>query len=234
MSKKLVLRDQRLFRRSVVYVLGYFIMALGVAISINADLGITPVTSLPFVISLILGRSPGVVIAVTFCFLIMLQIVLLRKRFKWINLTQIIPAMLFGYFVDLSILIIGDFLIPTYAGRLAMLAISTLLVALSIIMVIDANFANLPAMNLALAVTKIAPEHKYFGQFHIVKMMTDSTIVTIAITLSLIFLGGLTGIREGTVLTAIFVGKIIPYVRKVSDPIHRKIGLYRPIPAERS
>lgn len=228
---KAKMQDQRLVRRSIVYVLGYFVMAMGVAFSINANLGITPVTSLPFVISLILGRSPGMVIIITFGCLILLQIILLRKNFKWINLTQIIPAALFGYFVDLSILLLGDFMIPTYAGQLVMLAISIILVALSIILVLDANFANLPAMNLALAVTKMAPDHKYFGKFHIVKMMTDTTIVTIAISLSFIFLGGLVGIREGTVITALLVGQIIPYIRKVVDPIHRKIGLYRGIRA---
>ena len=206
--------------------LGYFIMALGVAFSVNADLGVTPVTSSPYVISLILNRYPGMIVTMMFCCLILIQITLLRRNFKLISLTQIIPAFLFGYFVDLAIQFLGDFLIPTYVGRLVMLAISTFLVALSIIMVIDANFANLPAMNLALTITRVAPNNKYLSKFHIVKMMTDITFVAIAAALSLIFMGGLFGVREGTVLTAVFVGKVIPYIRKFVDPISRKIGLY--------
>ncbi|MCL2408147.1 MAG: DUF6198 family protein [Oscillospiraceae bacterium] len=220
------LRNQRLIRRGIVYVLGYFIMALGVAFAINADLGITPVSSTPYVISLILGRYPGLLIAMFFCFLILIQFALLRRKFKLISLTQIIPAFLFGYFVDLAIMLLGDFMIPTYAGRLVMLAISTTLVAWSIILVIDANFANLPAMNLSLTITQVMPDHKYLGKFHITKMMTDITYVTIAVILSFIFMGELSGVREGTVITAIFVGRSIPCLRKLTEPVLRKIGLY--------
>ena len=227
MKEKLAhsLRGQKLARRSAVYVLGYFLMTLGVAVSINADLGVTPVTSLPYIISLILERSPGLVAALTFCFLILFQVALLRSKFKPISLTQIIPAALFGSFVDLTIWLIGDFMIPTYAGRLAMLAISLLLVALGIILAFDANFANLPAVSLTVAINKVAPNHKIFGKFHIVKVMVDSFIVSMAIALALIFLGGLAGIREGTVLTALLVGRVIPYIRKVTDPVMRKIGV---------
>ena len=227
MKEKLApyLRGQKLVRRSIVYVIGYFVMALGVAVSINADLGVTPVTSLPYVISLILERSPGFVTAVTFCFLILFQVVLLRRNFKPISLTQIIPATLFGSFVDLTIWLIGDFMIPTYAGRLVMLAISIILVALGIILAFDANFANLPAVSLTVAINQVAPNHKIFGKFHIVKVMVDSAIVTTGILLSLIFLGGLYGIREGTVFTALLVGRSVPYLRKVTDPVMRKIGV---------
>ena len=227
MKEKLAqgLRGQKLGRRSVVYVLGYFIMTLGVAVSINADLGVTPVTSLPYVISLILDRYPGMVVTITFCVLILFQVLLLRRKFKPISLTQIVPAALFGSFVDLTIWLIGDFAIPTYAGRLVMLAISIVFVALGIILAFDANFANLPAVSLTVAITQVAPNHKIFGKFHIVKVLVDSAIVSMGIALSLIFLGGLSGIREGTILTALLVGRIIPYLRKVTDPVMRKIGV---------
>ena len=38
--------------RVVLYIVGLFFMALGVAFAVNSDLGVSPVTSLPYVISL--------------------------------------------------------------------------------------------------------------------------------------------------------------------------------------
>jgi uncharacterized membrane protein YczE len=36
------------------------------------------------------------------------------------------------------------------------------------------------------------------------------------------FLGGLQGIREGTIISAIVIGKVIPYANKVTKPILQK------------
>ena len=43
----------RLPQRVAVYVLGIMFIALGVAFSINSDLGISTVSSLPYVVSLV-------------------------------------------------------------------------------------------------------------------------------------------------------------------------------------
>ena len=45
--------------RVLFYVLGLFVMALGVAIAANSNLGISPVNSLPYVVSEVVRRDPG-------------------------------------------------------------------------------------------------------------------------------------------------------------------------------
>ncbi|MFS8540829.1 MAG: hypothetical protein LOD89_01895, partial [Tissierellales bacterium] len=122
----------KLINRVVFYIIGLFFIALGVAFSVNSQLGVSPVNSLPYVISVIIGKDLGTVVIVVFCFYILVQILLLRKEFQWINLTQIVFSTIFGYFVDFAKYILGDFTIPTYLGKLTMLAISILLVALGI------------------------------------------------------------------------------------------------------
>ncbi len=59
-----------------------------------------------------------------FCFYILVQILLLRKKFRPIDLTQLVFSTIFGRFVDVAKKVVGDFAIPTYPGQLVMLAIS--------------------------------------------------------------------------------------------------------------
>lgn len=48
------------WKRVTVYVLGLFFLALGVSISIKADLGVSPVSSLAYAIALTVGLSVGI------------------------------------------------------------------------------------------------------------------------------------------------------------------------------
>lgn len=62
-----------------------------------------------------------------------------------------------------------------------------------------------------------------FGKFvDFAKLVVDCVAVGTGIVLSFVFLGGLFGIREGTVISAIAIGKVIPYVNKFTLPIIKK------------
>ena len=52
-------RARKIIYRILFYVLGLLIMAFGVAISVNSELGVSTVNSLPYVISLITGSNLG-------------------------------------------------------------------------------------------------------------------------------------------------------------------------------
>jgi len=223
--------NKRFAARIGVYILGLFVLAFGVVFAINSDLGISPVNALPFAASLVSGIGLGICVAVFFSTCIVLQIVLLRREFKWINLTQIIFSFIFGYFVDIAVFVKGDFTlalvaghfgIPGYAGQLVMLAISLVLIATGLAMYMEAKLINLPPEALVLAIAGKIPN----GAFHWVKIVVDSILVALAIALTLAFTGGIYGIREGTVISAILIGKLIPYTRKFVMLILGKVGFY--------
>lgn len=208
-----------LINRVVLYIIGLFILALGVAFSINSNLGVSPVNSLPYVTSLITATDLSKNVIVIFSFYILVQIILLRKEFKLINLTQILFSTVFGYFVDFAKYLLGDFALPTYAGQLVMMAISIVLVALGVCLYVNANLVNMPMEGMVAAL-----QQKVFKkrQFTDVKVILDSLVVGIGIVLSFVFLGKLVGIREGTVLSAILVGKVMKKIQKVLGPILEK------------
>ena len=82
--------------RVILYIVGLFFMALGVAFAVNSDLGVSPVTSLPYVISLIAGTALGTCVIAVYGVYIVLQILILRREFRLINLTQIIFSTIFA------------------------------------------------------------------------------------------------------------------------------------------
>lgn len=204
--------------RVLTYCVGLMLLALGVALSVNSNLGVSPVNSLPYVVSRILNVQMGSCVTVIFCFYILLQILLLGKDFQPVNLLQILFSTVFGYFVDFAKLLVGDFAIPTYLGQLTMLAASIVLIALGVLLYMDAELVPMPMEGLSACIAK-----KLNKPFSTMKTVIDCLVVFIGIGLSFAFLGKLDGIREGTVITAMVVGKLIALFKKPVSPIIKKI-----------
>ena len=202
-------------RKAAVYAAGLLFMAFGVAFSVNSGLGVSPVNSLPYVVSLVLGVDMGSCVIGVFSFYVLVQILIYRRDFKWINLTQIVFSTLFGYFVDFAKAVVGDFALPTYPGQLIMLAVSMVLVALGVCLYMDAGLVNMPMEGMTNAIA----ERIVKKPFHDVKVAVDCLAVAAAILLSFVGLGGLEGIREGTLLCALLVGKMMKPMQKVLAPL---------------
>lgn len=204
--------------RVAIYCFALLLMAFGVALSVNSNLGVSPVNSLPYVISQILDIQMGTCVTVVFCFYILLQILLQGKDFKPVNLLQILFSTVFGYFVDFAKRIVGDFAIPTYFGQLSMLAASIVLIALGVLLYMDVQLVPMPMEGLSSCVAG-----KLKNPFSTMKTAIDCLVVLLGAVLSFVFLGRLDGIREGTVITAIVVGRLIAVFKKRISPIIEKI-----------
>jgi len=213
-----ILKEKLIMQRLAVYVCGLFILSMGVAFSINADLGVSPVSTFPYVLSHLTAFSVGTLTTAMMAIFILLQIAILRKDFKWLNLTQLVFSFIFGYFVDFSRWIVGDFTFPTYFGSLGMLIISIIFITTGVVMFIGAKIVPLPTEGFCLAVEQKMEN----GKFHIIKMIMDCSLVALGLSFALIFGDELHGIREGTIISAIAIGKTIPYVRKALNPILRR------------
>lgn len=207
-------------RRVGIYVLGLFILAWGVAFAANANLGMSPVNSLPYVLSLVFAVPMSSCVIAVFSFYILLQIVLLRRQFKWINLTQILFSTIFGYFVDATKYLLGSFFIPTYFGSLLMLVISIVCIATGIYLSVSVKLVPMPMEGLTLALAGLQKKLP----FHTVKIIVDCAAVLLAVVVSLIGLSGkVVGVREGTIISALAAGKVIGFLQKACSPILEKI-----------
>ncbi len=190
-------------KKILTYCLGLFIMALGVSISKASDLGVSPVNSIPAVQSNILSIDMGICTTIVFTIFILIQILIMRKEFKLFNLFQIIPSFLFGFFVSGSNRICEQFLpeVGTYFASIVYLLCSIVLVALGILLYLNAEILSLPGEGVMQAIS-----YKSNIKVSTAKMLFDWTMIIIATILSMVYLGRLDGIREGTVIAAFGVG----------------------------
>lgn len=211
--------------RVLFYCIALFFMALGVAFSANSDLGISPVNSLPYVISDIVKMKPGTCVTIVFCFYILVQILLLRKEFNPVNLFQIVFSTIFGYFVNFTKWMVGDFLFPGgYIGRLGMQCVGIVFVAFGVFLYLDVDLVPMPMEGMTMAIAK-----KVNQPFTKVKTIVDCAVVLLGVILTVVFLHLIpfrdpgVRIREGTILAALVTGKVIAIIRKPLSPIVQKI-----------
>ena len=92
-------------KRYVIFLIGLFVNSLGVSLITKASLGTSPITSIPYVLSLSFPFTLGNFTIFFSVFLILLQLLILRKNFKLEHVLQIPISIIFGYFIDLTMLL---------------------------------------------------------------------------------------------------------------------------------
>lgn len=191
-------------KRFFFYIVGLFLVALGISISIRSNLGVSALNALPYVLSIILNINMGIIVAVIFSLYVVFQIIILRRNFKIIQLLQFVVSILFGYFVALCNTLVS-WITPThYIMSIGLTSLSIITMGIGITMYLTANFIPLSAEGFVLVVSR-----KIEKKFHTCKLCFDICLVAISIATSFLFLHHLAGVREGTVLAAIFLGPVI-------------------------
>ena len=188
-------------KRYLVLFAGLWIMAFGVAFSIKANLGTSPISSVPYVVSLFAPLTVGNATILMHCVFILIQILLLRRKYERIQLMQLPVAFLFGYLTDFGVWALEKVVCRTYWQQWLACLAGVILVAVGVSLEVKADVVVLAGEGVVLAICKVLPV-----KFGFMKVGFDVTLVIIACLLSLSILGTLQGVREGTVAAAIFVG----------------------------
>ncbi len=205
------MKRKELIERYGMLILGLFFMALGIAFCIRADLGITPISCPPYVLSLGLSPSVGQFTIAMHIIFVLLQILILRKDFPRLQYLQVGIGIIFGFFVDFAVWLTVWLIPEIYLMRLLLVVFGSAFVATGIIFQVSANVMFCAGEGLMLTLAKIWK--KPFGR---VKIGFDCTLIIISLLFSFILFGEIRGVREGTLLSAFlvgfFVGKIQPHV----------------------
>ena len=198
-------------KRYLLLLAGLSIMAFGVAFSIKASLGTSPISSVPYVVSLFTPLTVGTATIVMHCVFILLQILILRRNYHPIQLMQLPVAFSFGYLTDFGVWAVQGVRCTTYWQQWIVCLIGILLVAVGVSLEVKAGVVVLAGEGVVLAICKVLPKIK----FGYMKVGFDVTLVVIACVLSLGFTGRLQGVREGTVAAALLVGLIAKQLGKL-------------------
>ncbi|HVP96475.1 YczE/YyaS/YitT family protein [Methanoregula sp.] len=191
-------------KRCLVLLCGLFLMGLGISLVTRSTLGTSPISSVPYVLSLAFPVTFGeFTFAITLLFFIA-EVAIIGKTFPRLQYFQIIVALCLGTFVDLGMFLSAGVHPGVYPEQIAVVLLGSAVLALGIFLQISANVILNPGEGLVRAIAE--KTHRRFG---IVKVMFDTTLVTSAALISFAAFGTVEGLREGTIISAILVGYTI-------------------------
>ena len=148
---------------------------------------------------------------VVYCVYILMQIVMLGKKFRPVQLLQLVISFQFGYMVNLTTAMVSGLPAPTnYGMQLLYLLVNIPLVALGVMLYLSPNLLPTPGEGVALAISE-----KFDVSVATGKTIFDCSMVVISAILSLVYFHGLVGVREGTVLCALLTGFVMRQLQKL-------------------
>lgn len=205
-------------KRFLQYFLGFFIMTLGIALSVKSNLGVSPVSSIPYTMTCVIGLEMGKATIVFHVFLVLLQIIILRKQFQPKNLLQIPVGIVFGYFTTFCNYCMTFVALPNLLWiRFLLIFLSTILIAYGIHLYVPANLIPLAGEGAMLAISE-----KYHLKFSSVKLAFDISMVVISLLVCLVLLHSTGSVGIGTVIAAFCVGLALKGITKISTQLQQK------------
>ncbi len=202
-------------QRIIKYVLGLFIVTLGIGFAVNSNFGVSPVSAIPYTMTKITGLEMGLGTMIFQSLLVVIQILILRKNFELKNLLQVGVSIVFGWMTTFSNYVVGLLPFTDILGiRIAMILISSVLIAIGIALYVPSNIVPMPSEGLIKTVADVTKKN-----FSDIKVIFDCTVVAISATLCLIFIKSFGSIGVGTVILAVTVGvinkQVVKFFKKV-------------------
>ncbi len=196
--------------RIPMYFVGLFIMTIGIALSVKSNLGVSPVSSIPYTMTCVWGIEMGKATIIFHAALVLIQILILRKRFKPINLLQVVVGIVFGYFTTFCNYL-ATYLPSTdnMVMRIVLMLVSTVFIAVGIFFYLPADLIPLAGEGVMQAVSDVTKI-----EFSKVKIGFDCSMVVISVITCLICIHSLGSVGVGTVIAAFLVGFNLGRVNK--------------------
>lgn len=202
--------EELTFKRIFNYILGLYLITLGVAFSIKSGLGSAPVSTIPYAMNLIWYIEIGLATFIFHAFAVIFELILLRGDFNKKHFLQVFVGVIFGLFTSFSVGLM-NFIPPAYDILIAlvMTLLSVFFIALGLFFYVPTNIIPLAIDGLTQAIAIVSNR-----PFSSVKICVDITIVFTALLLSYGFLGQWGSVGIGTILSALLIGVTVRYIHK--------------------
>ncbi|QQZ09399.1 hypothetical protein I5776_21010 [Heyndrickxia vini] len=195
-----------LVKRWIVYIIGIYMVSLGVSFAITAGIGISPQSAFQrvFVVHidwLTQGRANFILE----CIMLVLAFLVYRKGFKLYHIMGLVASAIMAVFLDFNLSLTFEYLdLPVYWTRLLTLVVGDAFLAFGVFLMLQSEVVLMPIDNFVNAV-QLRTGFKWGN----VKTFFDLTLLALALIFGLILAGKIMFIREGTVLNALLVGQYI-------------------------
>ncbi|SFU66562.1 Uncharacterized membrane protein YczE [Clostridium sp. DSM 8431] len=218
MNKKM--SDNWIFRW-IYYVLGLIILSLGITLNTKTLLGVSAISSLPYVFSKIGDFSFGNATLAIYIIMVAAQFVIKGKDRNLIDLLQIPLSIVFTRFIN-----IYDYILKfeniSLGKRIALLMLATAFIGIGSAMTVNMKLVANPG---DAVVSAIADKVGY--SMGLTKNIFDVICVCVSAALGVIFLNTPVGIGAGTIVLAIGVGRVISLFNKLfKEKMESQAGLF--------
>lgn len=196
---------------------GLICIALGIALAKLATMGTSPISSVPAVMTEV-SEAYGIPMTMgmwTFVFNLsyfLLEFVLLRRALKPVQFLQIPLFFVLSVFVDVWLGAFGPVAPEGYVQQSIWLLASIAVLGFGIRVQLASDLLMTPG---DAAVQVIAYVSKM--RFSRCKVIWDVSLMILAALVSLLLLGGLYQVREGTIISALLVGPMVRFVDRVGS-----------------
>ncbi len=194
-------KNKELLKRYLLFIAGLFVGSVGICLIIKAELGSSPISSLPYALSLKYPVTLGTFVLALNVVLIILQKCIRGREFKRREWLQLPVSFLFAVFVDLSMAMLAPIEPHLYLHKLCVLLVGCAVLGLGVSMEVVADVVMLSGEAFVHAVSQ-----KVRKEFGVVKIIFDTTLMVLTCIASLLLFGRVVGVREGTVVAAFAVG----------------------------
>ena len=184
-------------KRYLVFLFGLFISSLGVSMITKADLGTSPISAIPYVLSLNFPWTLGGFTVAFSLFFDFASAVDSAEKF------QAGASSAFGWFIDLTMVWLSFLAPQAYPVKLLSLLAGCVVLAFGVYLEVLADVAMLPGESFVRAVVMT-----WKTEFGTTKVCFDVSITAVAVVVSFVVSGKLAGVREGTLIAALVVGFI--------------------------
>lgn len=196
--------------KAIMYLTGLFIIAIGASLSVKSDLGVSPVTTVPYTVTYIWNVDMGITTFLFHLLLVLIEFLMLRKSFKLTNLLQVVVGIVFGLFTSLCNYLV--FLIPfpdTMAVRIILLVLSIFAVAVGLFFYVPAEIMPMAVEGLMLVISEVLKV-----KFSTVKIVLDISFSLISLAICLIAVHVMGSVVVGTIVSAVTTGLILKLLNR--------------------
>lgn len=193
--------------RLLIYLLGIVLVSLGIVLCKKSNLGISPVSSIPYVLECVVPLSFGTLTMLFHVVNTLSQMALLGKIRDIRLLLQFPLAFAFGWVIDgIQAWVIFDGTVLFYQA--AALFFSIFFTAAGMVCMIRMDLVQNPPDGLVRQLSRVLGQE--LGK---VKIGYDVCCVAISIFLGFLCLGTMKGFGIATILSAVFVGKMVSWIQ---------------------
>ncbi|MDO4340212.1 MAG: DUF6198 family protein [Eubacteriales bacterium] len=194
--------------RGLIYFAGMWMISAGIVLCVKSDLGVSPISSVPYVLSLASSMTLGTYTMLFHYMNTLFQYITEKKLWNPQVLLQIPIASVFGWMIDF-LKSRCTFPVTSLETQILCLVFSIFFTAFGMVFMVNMQLVQNPPDGTVKTIS--AKCCKEMGK---VKIAYDCFMMLLSILLSRILLGRVEGFGAGTICSAFFVGKTLSVLQK--------------------